>query len=125
MVHVGTPWLNSVMACRMCKAQRQLGGQSAWSLISSWGAHALLLCSVYIAMYENGLILDPLDALIFTMLLGRYAATFLAYSWDQSLRLGFAIYGVFDFTSTYCFHGAATPQTAVWALLACIDWSRQ
>ena len=39
------------------------------------------------------------------MLLGRYAATFLAYSWDQSLRLGFAIYGVFDFTSTYCFHG--------------------
>ncbi|EIE24319.1 hypothetical protein COCSUDRAFT_62819 [Coccomyxa subellipsoidea C-169] len=34
-----------------------------------------------------------------------YAATFLAYNWAESMRLGFAIYGIFDFTSTYMYHG--------------------
>ncbi len=34
-----------------------------------------------------------------------YAATFLAYTWAESMRLGFAIYGIFDFTSTYMYHG--------------------
>ena len=34
-----------------------------------------------------------------------YAVTFLAYTWAESLRLGFAIYGIFDFTSTYMYHG--------------------
>lgn len=34
-----------------------------------------------------------------------YAATFLAYTWAESMRLGFAIYGIFDFTSTYMYNG--------------------
>jgi hypothetical protein len=34
-----------------------------------------------------------------------YAVTFLAYTWAESLRLGFAIYGIFDFTSTYMYDG--------------------
>ncbi|BDA45963.1 hypothetical protein COCOBI_08-0550 [Coccomyxa sp. Obi] len=34
-----------------------------------------------------------------------YAATFLAYTWAESMRLGFAIYGIFDFTSTYMYDG--------------------
>ena len=30
-----------------------------------------------------------------------WAATFLAYNWVDSARIGLAIYGVFDFTSTF------------------------
>lgn len=30
-----------------------------------------------------------------------WAATFLAYNWMDSARIGLAIYGVFDFTSTF------------------------
>ena len=30
-----------------------------------------------------------------------WAATFLAYNWADCARIGLAIYGVFDFTSTF------------------------
>ena len=30
-----------------------------------------------------------------------WAATFLAYNWVDTARIGLAIYGVFDFTSTF------------------------
>ncbi len=48
-----------------------------------------------------------------------YAATFLAYTWAESMRLGFAIYGIFDFTSTYMYNGWTIKVTTTfyWCLL--------
>lgn len=78
------------------RAQRYLFHDMVY--VSDWN------CSWHVQGVQGGEVAGRPIGLIAYLIMG-YAATFLAYTWAESMRLGFAIYGIFDFTSTYMYDG--------------------